>query len=199
MGSYKKAIPHCTLALSLQPTSLYGLLSSAHTASSPPNPDPEAAIKFLDTALEHHPSAQGMINPLLQKAQIALKKLNTKDYYAVLGVAHDADPRTIKRAYRQLVKQHHPDKAKSRGVTKEQAEKRMSSINEAYEVLSDPELRERVDRGEDPNDPTSNQGGNPFQGSPFGHGQGGQQQFFFQHGQVFPQGGGGGGFKFQFP
>ena len=63
----------------------------------------------------------------------------------------------------------------------------MAEINEAYEVLSDPELRARFDRGDDPN--SQEQQGTPFQGSPFGGGgAGGGQQFFFQ------QGGGGGGF-----
>lgn len=61
----------------------------------------------------------------------------------------------------------------------------MAGINEAYEILSDPELRARFDRGEDPN--SQEQQGQPFHGSPFGQGAG--QQFFFQHG--------GGGFKFQ--
>ena len=196
MGNHRKAKPHCTSALTLSPHSLYGLLSSAHTAMSPPDTDPESAIQILNKALEHHPEAQPTINPLLQKAQIALKKLNTKDYYAILGVAHDADDRTIKRAYRNLVKQHHPDKAQARGVTKEKAEKKMSGINEAYEVLSNPDLRARVDQGEDPNSPEAQQGGNPFQGSPFG-GAGGQQ-FFFQQGGGGGFPGGKGGFKFNF-
>jgi DnaJ family protein C protein 3 len=89
-----------------------------------------------------------------------------------------------------LTKIHHPDKATARGITKEQAEKKMAQINEAYEVLSDPELKAKFDRGEDPNDPMAQQGGHPFQGSPFSGG----QQFFFQQGG-FP-GGGGQQFKF---
>ena len=78
----------------------------------------------------------------------------------------------------------------------------MAEINEAYEVLSDPELRARFDRGDDPN---SQEQGQPFQGSPFG---GGGQQFLFQQGGggggfpgggfKFAQGGGGGG-GFNFP
>ncbi len=68
----------------------------------------------------------------------------------------------------------------------------MAGINEAYEILSDPELRARFDRGDDPNNPE--QQGQPFQGSPFGGGAGGQQFFFRQGGGG---GGGGGAFKFQ--
>lgn len=75
----------------------------------------------------------------------------------------------------------------------------MAEINEAYEVLSDPELRARFDRGDDPN---SQEQGQPFHGSPFGQGAGGQQ-FFFQHGGgggfKFQQGGGGNPFGFAFP
>ena len=111
-----------------------------------------------------------------------------KDYYKVLGVSRDADEREIKRAFRKLTVQHHPDKAHQNGVSPEEAQKKMAAINEAYEVLSDPELKARFDRGDDPNDPTAGQGGHPFQGSPFGGG----QQFFFQQG-----GGGGQRFKFQ--
>ncbi|CRK36313.1 hypothetical protein BN1708_016519, partial [Verticillium longisporum] len=111
---------------------------------------------------------QNIVRPLQQKAQIALKRSKTKDYYKVLGVTNDADARQIKSAYRKLSKLHHPDKAHKQGLTKEAAEKKMAAINEAYEVLSDPELRERFDRGDDPND-QEQQRGNPFQGSPFGH------------------------------
>jgi DnaJ-class molecular chaperone len=61
-----------------------------------------------------------------------------KDYYAVLGVARDADDKAIKTAYRRLARKHHPD------VNKGSAD-RFKEINEAYEVLSDPEKRRRYD------------------------------------------------------
>ena len=120
----------------------------------------------------------------------------------MLGVANDADDRTIKKAYRKATKEYHPDKASAKGIPQEEAAKKMASINEAYEVLGDPELRARFDRGDDPNNPE--QQGQPFHGSPFGQGAGGQQFFFRQGGGgggsgsqfKFQQGGGGG---FQFP
>jgi len=62
------------------------------------------------------------------------------DYYSVLGVARDASPEAIKKAYRKLARQYHPDINKSSG-----AESRFKEINEAYEVLSDPEKRKRFD------------------------------------------------------
>ncbi|HEX3468756.1 MAG TPA: molecular chaperone DnaJ [Candidatus Elarobacter sp.] len=64
------------------------------------------------------------------------------DYYQVLGVARDADESTIKRAYRQLARQHHPDVADD----KDAAEHRFKEINEAYEVLSDSQKRANYDR-----------------------------------------------------
>ncbi len=57
----------------------------------------------------------------------------------------------------------------------------MASINEAYEVLSDPELKQRYDQGEDPNDPMARSGGHPFEGQGFFPG-GGQPIFFQQSG-----------------
>ena len=62
------------------------------------------------------------------------------DYYEVLGVGRDADPGEIKKAYRRLAREFHPDINKDPG-----AEKRFKEITEANEVLSDPELRERYD------------------------------------------------------
>lgn len=187
MNNKKKALPYCTEALSINPTSLPGLLSLAQRQMD--EESFEAAIQTLNTAKEHHPSASH-IQLLSQKAHIGLKRSKTKDYYKVLGISNDADDRAIKRAYRSLTRQFHPDKTTAQGVPKEQAEKKMAEINEAYEVLSDPELRARFDRGDDPN--SQDQQGQPFQGSPFGQGAGGQQ-FFFQQGGGFP----GGGFKFQ--
>jgi DnaJ homolog subfamily C member 3 len=185
MSNKRKALPYCTEALKLKPHSLPALLSQAQRQFEAE--EYEACIQTLNNAKEHHPSA-AQIGQLLQKAQMHLKRSKTKDYYKVLNVPNDADDRTIKRQYRTLTKKFHPDKAMAQGVSKEQAEKKMAAINEAYEVLSDPELRARFDRGDDPN--SQEQQGQPFHGSPFGHGAGGQQ-FFFQ------QGGGGGGFKFQ--
>ncbi|MDB6138838.1 MAG: chaperone DnaJ domain protein, partial [Verrucomicrobiaceae bacterium] len=56
-----------------------------------------------------------------------------KDYYATLGVARDASEDDIKKAFRKLARQHHPDVAKD----KKGSEEKFKGINEAYEVLSD--------------------------------------------------------------
>src|SRR5688572_23834775 len=64
-----------------------------------------------------------------------------KDYYERLGVSRDASSEDIKKAFRTLARKHHPDVAKD----KKEAEEKFKEINEAYEVLSDPEKRKRYD------------------------------------------------------
>lgn len=86
---------------------------------------------------------------------------NKRDYYEVLGVTKDATDADIKRAYRKLAAQYHPD------VNHEpDAEQRFKEINEANEILSDPEKRARYDQfgfaGVDPNFNPNAAGGNPF-------------------------------------
>ncbi|GAB1317298.1 Tetratricopeptide repeat and J domain-containing co-chaperone dnj1 [Madurella fahalii] len=185
----KKAKEYCEESLELDENSFYGLLQRAKIQLEAE--EFEASINTLRKAAEARPGKDDIVNPLMQKAQVALKRSKTKDYYKVLGVAHDADERQIKSAYRKLSKIHHPDKAIKQGLTKEQAEKKMASINEAYEVLSNPELRARFDRGDDPN---SHEQPQFHHGSPFGHGhpfmfqQGGGQQFQFKFGSGFPFG-----------
>ncbi|KAK6608207.1 DnaJ domain-containing protein [Botrytis cinerea] len=187
----KKATTYCDEALSLNENSLYGLLHKAQKHMEAENY--EAAISTLNTAKENHPEAQ-QIGGLLQKAQVELKRSKTKDYYKVLGVPKDADELQIKSAYRKSVRINHPDKAHKQGISKEEAEKKMAAINEAYEVLSDPELKARFDQGDDPNDHEQQRGhpfqqGNPFGGGGFpfqqsgGHHHGGGQQFNFKFGQ----------------
>lgn len=84
-----------------------------------------------------------------------------KDLYKILGVKRDASTTEIKRKYRQLSRQYHPDKNKS----KEAAEKYVE-INEAYEVLSDNKKRRLYDRGGmdavNKNTQMEDAGGDPF-------------------------------------
>src|SRR5947209_2145238 len=65
-----------------------------------------------------------------------------RDYYEVLGVRREADDEEIKKAYRQLAMKYHPD----RNVGDAEAEENFKEAAEAYEVLRDPEKRQRYDR-----------------------------------------------------
>src|SRR5436853_7710064 len=66
---------------------------------------------------------------------------NKRDYYEVLGVSRTATDEEIKKAFRRLAKQYHPDANKEQG-----AEARFIEINESYEVLSDAQKRAAYDR-----------------------------------------------------
>ncbi|MFN6559838.1 MAG: DnaJ C-terminal domain-containing protein [Nostoc sp. ChiSLP01] len=91
-----------------------------------------------------------------------------KDYYAILGVSKTASQEEIKQAFRKLARKYHPDV----NPGNKQAEARFKEINEAYEVVSDPDKRKKYDQ--------------------FG-------QYWRQAGQGFPSGGAGvdmGGFDF---
>ena len=68
--------------------------------------------------------------------------MDYKDYYKILGVDKNADEKTIKKAYRQLARQYHPDKNQGDKA----AEETFKDVNEAYEVLSDTEKRQKYDQ-----------------------------------------------------
>jgi curved DNA-binding protein len=65
-----------------------------------------------------------------------------KDYYDVLGVSRDASEEDVRQAFRKLARKHHPDV----NPGDKSAEERFKDLNEAYEVLSDPEKRKQYDR-----------------------------------------------------
>src|SRR6476661_5856387 len=84
------------------------------------------------------------------------------DYFGVLGVTRDASDSDIKRAYRKMARDLHPD------VNPDpEAKERFQEVTRAYEALTDPEKRRIVDLGGDPFD-TGAGGGNGFGGAGFG-------------------------------
>jgi molecular chaperone DnaJ len=84
-----------------------------------------------------------------------------RDYYGILGVGRDASPDDIKRAYRKLARELHPD------VNPDPvAQQRFKDVTAAYEVLTDPAKRQIVDLGGDPLSPGGGSGGG--MGDPFG-------------------------------
>ncbi|KAJ2535871.1 hypothetical protein IWW43_001307 [Coemansia sp. RSA 1935] len=139
-----------------------------------------------------------------RRMQLERKKraASRKDYYKILGIERDATQSEVKRAFRKMAQQWHPDRYRG-DLPKEEVENKMAEINLANEVLTDEEKRAQYDQGHDPNDPTSGTGGpGDFGGfnSPFGFQQGGGKPVFFQQGSgkqfSFQFGGGSGGFPF---
>src|SRR5882724_10333515 len=106
-----------------------------------------------------------------------------KDYYDVLGVARNASEAEIKKAFRTLARKYHPDVAKDKAT----AEEKFKEINEANEVLSDPEKRRKYDElGANWNHPERSAqpqggfGGGPEYGSEFHFDGTGFSDFFEQ-------------------
>lgn len=158
-----------------------------------------------------------------QQTRQPRKATDPDDYYKLLGLSKTAKPKEIKKAYRKLALQFHPDKVPE--AEKEEAENMFVRVSEAYAVLSDDEKRnvydkygkqglEAMERGQDPAAAGFGAGGNGgFGGSGGGFGGGGGQQFHFSSGgggfdpfSMFEEmfgdqggfGGGGGGFQGNF-
>jgi len=185
LSEVRKSEKWCSELLRMDPEDIDGLVGAGEAALK--KEDWEDAVKHFDKAFNASGKSNHDIHGRLQKAHRLMKQAKKKDYYKVLGLSRDADTRTIKKAYRKAAMGAHPDKGGS--------EAKMAQVNEAYEVLSNPELRQRYDNGDDPNDPESQQGGHPFHGSqfqffqqggqggsPFGHGGHGGHQFNFKFG-----------------
>jgi len=111
-----------------------------------------------------------------------------EDYYKILGVSRSASASEIKKAYRKLAQKYHPDLAED----KEKAKKEFQKLQQAYDVLKDPEKREKYDQ--------FGPGFEKMGGHPFGGG-GAEVDFgqFFGGGGAGPRpgAGGGGGFGFE--
>ncbi|KAK9476486.1 hypothetical protein V1514DRAFT_336747 [Lipomyces japonicus] len=169
--------------LQARPESLVGLLLEARVRLN--RDEFDSAIELLTEANQHSGGQNQRVTSLLHEAQILQRRASAKDYYKVLGVDRHVSDKEIKRAYRSKTKEFHPDKYRG-DLKPDQVEKKMAEINEAYEVLSTPELKERFDNGDDPND-HSQPGGNGA-----GHGGFGQQHPFFRQYQYGSAGSGGG-------
>ncbi len=91
-----------------------------------------------------------------------------RDYYEVLGLNKNASDDDVKKSYRKLAREHHPDMVQD--SDKKAAEERFKEINEAYQVLSDPQKRKMYDQFGHVGPGYGGGAG----GGPFGQGAGGQ-------------------------
>lgn len=146
------------------------------------NQDYEKAVEDYQEAREFNGDSSE-IREGLERAQKLLKISRKRDYYKILGVSRSANKQEIIKAYRKLAQQWHPDNFQSE-TEKKEAEKKFIDIASAKEVLTDPEMRQKFDAGEDPLDPENQQGGGqgghgwPFPFNPFESG--GSFHFKFQ-------------------
>jgi DnaJ family protein C protein 3 len=131
------------------------------------------AIRTFQKAAEDVPEGEEKkkAHQKVKEAQVALKQSKEKNYYKILGIPRTASKKEIKKAYREQALKWHPDKNRD---NPEEAEPMFQDIAEAYEVLSDEELKAKYDRGENVFD---NQGGGGGQGGPHMN----AQQFFHQN------------------
>merc|ERR1712008_41107 len=84
-------------------------------------------------------------------AQKRQKQASKRGYYKILGVRRNAGNKEISKAYRKLAQKWHPDNFQDED-DKKKAEKKFMDIAAAKEVLSDTEMRQKFDQGEDPLD-----------------------------------------------
>uniref|UniRef100_A0A453GXH0 J domain-containing protein n=1 Tax=Aegilops tauschii subsp. strangulata TaxID=200361 RepID=A0A453GXH0_AEGTS len=184
LGRGKEAISTCTEALSIDEELVEAL--SQRGEAKLLTEDWEGAVEDLKEAAQKSPQDMA-IREALMKAERQLKLSKRKDWYKILGISKTASAADIKRAYKRLALQWHPDKNVE---NREEAENMFREIASAYEVLSDEDKRVRYDRGEDLEEMgMGGGGGGGF--DPFGGG--GGQQYTFHHGGGFP-----GGFQFNF-
>jgi len=146
LDRHQDALSDTDASLTLCPTSFKALRTRARLNLHFENFD--ASISDYKSAIQQaqteSTATDGDVRALrteLKKAEAALKRSKTKDYYKILGVARDCTEPDIKKAYRRESLKHHPDKGGD--------EEKFKLVVEANAVLSDPDRRARYDMGED--------------------------------------------------
>ncbi|XP_075487081.1 dnaJ protein P58IPK homolog [Primulina tabacum] len=188
LGRGNDAVTSCTEVLEIDGDSVEALRQRGEAKLL--IEDWEGAVADLKSAYEKSPQDMN-IREALMRAEKSLKLSQRKDWYKILGISKTASMSEIKKAYKKLALQWHPDKNVD---NREEAEAKFREIAAAYEILGDEDKRTKYDRGEDIEE-MGGMGGGGF--NPFGGG----QQFTFHFEGGFPGGEGGfpggfGGFHF---
>ncbi|KAI0071577.1 TPR-like protein [Panus rudis PR-1116 ss-1] len=144
---WEDALADTEASLTLNPASFKALRTRARINLQLEKYDPavtdfKAAIEQAE--MEGSDADVRALKSELKKAELALKRSKTKDYYKILGVSREATETEIKKAYRRESLKHHPDKGGD--------EEKFKLIAEAHQVLSDPHRRQRYDDGDDDDD-----------------------------------------------
>ncbi|XP_073155329.1 dnaJ protein P58IPK homolog [Henckelia pumila] len=181
LGRGQDAVTSCTEVLEIDGDSVEALTQRGEAKLL--IEDWEGAVADLKSAYEKSPQDMN-IREALMRAEKSLKLSQRKDWYKILGISKTASMSEIKKAYKKLALQWHPDKNVD---NREEAEAKFREIAAAYEILGDEDKRTKYDRGEDIEE-MGGMGGGGF--NPFGGG----QQFTFHFEGGFPGGGGEGGF-----
>ncbi|KAI9487968.1 hypothetical protein BDB00DRAFT_773427 [Zychaea mexicana] len=142
LKKFQEALEDCDKALKLDPdfTKVYSRRAACYMELE----EYEEAVKDYRHLTELD-AGNREYRGLLQKAELELKKSQRKDYYKILGLTKSATDSEIKKAYRKLALQYHPDK--NAGDVK--AEAKFKEVGEAYDVLSDSQKKARYDSGAD--------------------------------------------------
>ncbi|EIW75107.1 TPR-like protein [Coniophora puteana RWD-64-598 SS2] len=141
LSRHEDAVLASSLALDLAPTFFKALRTRARAELALERFD--EAVRDFGAALEcaEAGAETRALKAELKKAEAALKRSKSKDYYKILGVGRECTEVEIKKAYRRESLKHHPDKGGD--------EEKFKLVVEAHAVLSDPQRRERYDLGED--------------------------------------------------
>uniref|UniRef100_A0A672R3K9 DnaJ homolog subfamily C member 3-like n=1 Tax=Sinocyclocheilus grahami TaxID=75366 RepID=A0A672R3K9_SINGR len=180
MKSAEEAVDICSEAHQREPQNIHILRDRAEAYIL--QQEYEKAVEDYQEAREFDQENQELREGL-ERAQKLLKQSRKRDYYKILGVSRSANKQEIIKAYRKLAQQWHPDNFQSEADKKE-AEKKFIDIASAKEVLTNPEMRQKFDSGDDPLDPENQQGGGGGREWPFGFNpfEGGNFHFkFHQH------------------
>lgn len=130
LKEYDSAIQDCTEALRLDPGYVKAMKVRAKANAGADNW--EDAVRDYKSVAENNPGEKGIAEEI-RRAEFELKKSQRKDYYKILGVGKDASETEIKKAYRKMAIQYHPDKNRDG----EAGDEKFKEIGEAYETLID--------------------------------------------------------------